>query len=189
MNEKEFVHNRRLRSDYEAMKRLKGDMVAWKVVSQGKMPPDKYQVTFTIRAMTTAGEARSHVVEIDCSSLEYPKARPALKFITNAVKHPHVFNGGVICIGGFPLGESLAELCIRMCRMLQYDPEVIDAHSIATAEYYTWYLQNRSQLPMDTSPLPTLGEGIELGQIRKSAAEGSPGGMQIKNIRRPGSPT
>jgi hypothetical protein len=177
MNEKEFVHLQRLSSDYESMKQLTGAMVSWRILSIDHNPPDRYQVTFNILAETVNGVRNEHVMEIDCSSLEYPRRPPALRLTSYTVKHPHVFRDGRICIGGFPIGESLAELCIRMCRFLQYDPTFINPGSIATSEFDYWYQENRSRLPMDRSPLPTIGVNLQVKQIRSS-------GFQIKQIRR-----
>jgi ubiquitin-protein ligase len=191
MNERELIHKRRLRGDYESMKRLSGPMLSW-VPASDKNPPDKYRVTINVLAETIQGEACQHVIEIDCSSLDYPRQEPELRFLSNVVKHPHVFSSGRICIGKYSYSESLAQLCIRLCRFLQYDPELINPRSIATTSFNQWYEQNKWRFPLDTSPLPTLADsnpspgGMEILERRKSSSP-QKGGLEIREIRRKGS--
>lgn len=180
MNENEFVHAARLASDYSSMQHITGQVITWKGVPPGnpaqRIYPSRYTVTFNMLAPTINGNAYQHTIEIDCSSLEYPRSMPFASFITPVVKHPHFFDDGRICLGGFPLEESLAELCIRLARFLQYDPTLINPNSIASSDFYRWYQKNHNHLPLDRSPLPVLEE--------------ADGGFRVKGgIRRPSQPS
>jgi len=175
MNENEYVHAARLESDYNSMLRITGQLITWKGVPPGnptqRIYPSRYVVTFHMLAPTINGNASLHAIEIDCSSLEYPRYMPSARFTTPVVKHPHFYDDGRVCLGGFPLEESLAELCIRLARFLQYDPTLINIKSIASMNFYSWYQANRSHLPLDHSPLPILEEvsgGFRMkGSIRR----------------------
>ena len=105
---------------------------------------------------------------------------PDASFLSTPIKHPHVFENGNICLGGFPLEESLAELCIRLARFWQYDPTLINPNSIASRQFYSWYDSNRRRLPLDHSPLPQLQDMTSGGFVVRS-----PGSMTIKR-RSPG---
>lgn len=180
MNEREYVHYARIESDYNSMQKLRGSMIAWEALlpcnPQQGVYPSRYRVTYNVHAPTVSGNRRQHVLDIDCSSLDYPlRSQPNVRFTTPVIKHPHIFTDQRVCLGGFPLEESLAELCIRLARFFQYDPRLINPTSIATPEFYNWYQKNRSQLPLDRSPLPTLAgfvvkkrpdDGTDFGAIR-----------------------
>ncbi len=161
-DDREFVHARRLEADYRAMQRLPGPLITWQpdwTNIPGRTYPNRYLVTFHLLAPTVEGDRREHVIEIDCSSYDYPiRYLPQVKFRTAVIKHPHVYsdNSRRICLGGFPLSEDLAKLCVRLARFFQYDPLLINPKSLASREFYEWYIQNRGRLPLDHSPLPNL---------------------------------
>jgi len=160
---KQWVHLARLESDYSAMQKLKGPLITWQIVGQCDPPrvnPSKYLVTYQMAAPTLNGTRGEHILEIDCSSADYPSFAPIVLFHTPVIKHPHVYSDGSrrVCLGGFPLSESLAALCIRLARFWQYDASLINHKSLASREFYDWYVANRSQLPLDRSPLPSLDE-------------------------------
>lgn len=157
-----FVHNERLESDYRSMVQLTGSIITWQGVPPGnpsqRIYPSIYHVTYKMLAPTTQGDLRQHTVKIDCSAVDYPNRAPIASFLTAPIKHPHVYDNGNICLGGFPLEESLAELCIRLARFWQYDPTLINHRSIASHPFYSWYQSNLSRLPLDRSPLPQLSD-------------------------------
>ena len=179
-----FVHNERLESDYASMKRLTGSVITWQGVPAGnpsqRIYPSIYHVTYNMLAPTTQGDRRQHTIKVDCSALDYPMRAPSAAFLSAPIKHPHVFESGNICLGGFPLEESLAELCIRLARFWQYDPTLINSNSIASRSFYSWYNSNRQRLPLDRSPLPQLQDQVPGGFVVKPQ-----GGMTIKR-RSPG---
>jgi len=161
----EFVRAARLESDYKSMLHLTGPVIFWRPVSTEVAPvsglyPDKYIVAFNIRAPTVNGDANSHMLEIDCSSPSYPRSAPVVRCQTPVVLHPHFYNHGQVCLGGFPLEEYLAELCIRLARFLQFDPMMINPDSIASHEHNAWYERNRWSYQFDHQPLPTLPENV-----------------------------
>ncbi len=174
MNASHITHMARLESDYNSMQQIHGEVIKWEGLPPAnpaqKIYPNKYRVTYHILTPTVRGDLREHIVEIDCSSLHYPGQPPIVRFLTPLVKHPHVFEDGKVCLGGFPLEESLAELCVRLARFLQYDPATINLNSAVTYDAKNWYLQNRHRFPIDHSPLPRLGEdsGFKRKVIRQA---------------------
>ncbi len=174
MNESQIAHMSRLESDYNSMQQITGDVIKWEGTPpkhpDQRIYPSKYRITYNILAPTVKGDSRQHIIEIDCSSIYYPGQLPVARFLTPLAKHPHVYSDGKICLGGFPLEESLAELCVRLARFLQYDPEIINLDSPVSYDAKNWYLQNKHRFPIDRSPLPRLGEDS--------------GGFKKKTIRR-----
>jgi len=176
MNLNYITHMARLESDYNSMQQIKGEVIKWEGMPPAnptqKTYPNKYRITYNILAPTVRGDLPQHIVEIDCSSLHYPGHPPGVRFTTPRVKHPHIFEDSNVCLGGFPLEESLAELCVRLARFLQYDPDTINLNSAVNADLKNWYLHNRHRFPIDHSPLPRLGE--ESGGFKKKAIRQAP---------------
>jgi ubiquitin-protein ligase len=177
MNERDYVHLQRLKMDYEGMLRLKGS-IEWKPLTVAKpensIYPTKYNITYTdlLAPIYPDGTQQQHTLEIDCSSADYPlNSVPVVTFITPIIKHPHVWENKKVCLGGFPLEESLPELCIRLARFFQYDPALINPNSIATPAFYQYYLKNHLGLPLSHQPLPYVEE--EKKFVRKGRDQGS----------------
>lgn len=165
MTMNDYVHTARLESDYKSMLHLTGPVITWLPASAGVDPvrgfyPDKYIVTFNILAPTSQGDAEQHVLEIDCSSPAYPRNSPFVKCKTPVVLHPHFYDYGDVCLGGFPVEEPLAGLCIRLARFLQFDPTMINLNSIASSAHNSWYQSNKHRFPMDHKALPTLPDNV-----------------------------
>ena len=145
---RDFVHLKRLEADYKSMQQLHGPLITWASdppSSSSNKYPSKYSVTYHMMAPTIEGDRQQHIIEIDCSSVDYPlRYLPQVKFRTPIIKHPHIYSDGSrrICLGGFPLSEDLGKMCIRLARFFQYDPLLIDTRSIASREFYDWYLKN-----------------------------------------------
>jgi hypothetical protein len=196
MNE-QYVHAARLESDYRSMLQLVGSIITWQGTPPGnptqRIYPSMYRVTYNILAPTIRGDSYQHVIEIDCSSQDYPRRIPFAKFLTPVVKHPHFFDYGGICLGGFPLEESLAELCIRLARFLQYDPTLINTNSLASSAFYDWYEKNLNRLPLDHSPLPQLDNTTSGFRVKRRSDAPSPAvdqpssGITVRR-RSPGNP-
>ncbi|GHO93832.1 hypothetical protein KSF_038800 [Reticulibacter mediterranei] len=187
MHENQYVHQARLASDYNSMKQITGNVISWRGTPEAdpanRVFPERYTITYNILAPTIRGDSRHHVIEIDCSSPNYPRQAPAARITTPVVRHPHFYDDGNICLGGFPLEESVAELCVRLARFLQYDPDVINMRSAASSASMEWYRSNRNRLPMDRSELPRLGEvpGFKLKKRQSPPVqEQVSGGITVK---------
>jgi hypothetical protein len=187
-----YLHFQRLERDYNSMKLLNGPLITWEVKSPMNPPesyPVKYLITYHMLAPTVEGDRSNHIIEINTSSPSYPVAVvPTMIFRTPIIKHPHVYSDGSkrVCSGGMPLSETLAFLCVRLARFFQYDPTLINIRSIASMEFYNWYIKNRKNLPLDRSPLPNL-EGLKILNMTKTnqTNQSSEGKLVIK-ARRPG---
>lgn len=189
-----LIHQKRLENDYKSMQRITSNVITWSGFPAANpelgIYPSTYRVTYHLRAYTTQGLANEHIIAIDISSLDYPRQIPKVEFVSPVLKHPHLFDDGRVCLGGFPLEESLAELCIRLARFIQYDPNVINLGHQASLAFRTWYLANLHFLPIDFTPLPEINDfspGFQPKEIRRPGMNHSdePGGMTIRR-RSPG---
>ena len=198
MDHNQFVHTARLENDYKSMLQITGNVITWQGIPAAnpaqRIYPSKYLVTYNILAPTVRGDSRQHTIEIDCSSPHYPGQLPLARFTTPVVRHPHFYDDGKICLGGVPLEEPLAALCIRLAGFLQYDPKLVNENSAASYDSLVWYRANRYRFPLDRSPLPRIDDGVGgSGFRRKStirqgiqpALNEQAGGMTVKR-RNPG---
>ncbi len=180
-----FVHAKRLERDYLLMMQLQGPVITWQSATVAnpaqRSYPSVYNVTYHILAPTSHGDRNSHTIEINCSSLDYPGRQPDARFLTPVLKHPHSFNNGKICLGGFPIEESLAALCIRLGRFFTYDPNIINPNSIASNEFNDWYRTNRTRLPLQRVVLPQLDEENASGRggftVKSRSSSSTPPGQ------------
>lgn len=165
MNRSHFIHLARLESDYKAMQKLRGERISWVAtgeynLSQG-IYPSQYSITYQVLAPTVKGNRRKHELSVNTSAADYPdNAQPFVRFTTPVLKHPHMFSDGRVCLGGFPLEDSLADMCIRIFRFFIFDMGVINPKSIATRSFWDWFQVNKQQLPLERVSLPTLSDGL-----------------------------
>jgi hypothetical protein len=181
------------------MQRLNGSVISWQgrpeaSPAQG-IYPSLYIVTYNILAPTISGDRSQHTIEINCSAMDYPRNKPRVRFLTPVVKHPHFFDYGEICLGGFPLEESLAALCVRLGKFLQYDPTLINYSSIASNTFKNWYLQHQARLPLQYVQFPDVddddGNGMTIRGKRsgRTVPEPGPGNFTVRQRRGPGNGT
>jgi ubiquitin-protein ligase len=169
MNAMAIVRFNRLKKDYQSMQKLVGTLITWKPLGKydaaNSVYPEKYEVTFNIKAPTISGDLNQHKLEIDCSAGSYPNTLPIVKFTTPVVRHPHIYTNGssLVCLDSVPLSELLGNLCIRLAGFLQYNSTLINPNSLASRDSYEWYLANKSRLPLDHSPLPVLDSDTKAG--------------------------
>lgn len=165
MSRSHFVHLARLESDYKAMERLRGDRISWEATGEYNLSrgiyPSQYAIAYQVLAPTVNGNRRKHELSVNTSAADYPvNAQPFVRFTTPALKHPHIFSDGRVCLGGFPLEDSLADMCIRLFRFFLFDAGVINPRSIATRSFWDWFQNNKQKLPLEHAPLPTLSDGF-----------------------------
>ena len=88
-------------------------------------------------------------------------AQPFVRFTTPVLKHPHMFSDGRVCLGGFPLEDSLAErMCIRIFRSSYLIWESSTQKALLLAALGLVYQVNKQQLPLERVSLPTLSDGL-----------------------------
>lgn len=146
----------RLQNDYLAMEQIRSETIQWEP-GDVRQPPEKYFVQYNLRGMSSPDfYCDKHLVEIKLLA-EYPMRPPVARFVSHPqLFHPHVFDTGLICIGGYSPDESLAALCLRIARYIQYQPHLIDTRSPANLSALEWFKRNREYLPVDATPLPEL---------------------------------
>lgn len=125
--------SRRLRSDYEAMKRLKEESNIMDFQAFGD-PAERYLVTLKGRGLMRKSEgepvemAEVHRVEIRLG-IDYPRSRPDLQWLTQ-IYHPNISGVGAVCLGGYSTDwvpslslDELSTMLWDMVRYENYDPK------------------------------------------------------------------
>jgi len=143
----------RLEHDFLAMQALQSEVIKWE--ADRRVPPEIYAVDYNLRGMTGPNTfSETHTVVIKLLP-EYPDRPPLAKFTSRPLLfHPHVFGNGVVCVGGYSPDEGLAVFCLRLAKYIQFQPYLINTQSPANKEALNWFKENRSQLPVDNTPLP-----------------------------------
>ena len=148
----------RLQYDFQTMQALKGSVIQWEQ-GDNRFPPEKYIVHYRLIGMASPDfYSDEHTVEIRLLP-EYPSRPPLARFISRPLLfHPHVFEDGYVCIGGYSPDEGLASFCLRIAKYIQCQPKLIDPSSPANGHALDWAKRNRKILPIDNTPLPELAE-------------------------------
>ena len=150
----------RLHHDYLAMKAIQSDIIRWEA-ADFRNPHERYVVDYRLRGMTGPTTiSDSHTVVIKLLA-EYPDKPPIAKFTSRPILfHPHVYENGSICVGGYSPDEGLAAFCLRIAKYIQFQPYLINLKSPANLEALHWFQQNRDKLPLDRTPLPDLPDHL-----------------------------
>jgi ubiquitin-protein ligase len=151
----EEVRRARLEADYEEMKSIRGDIISWQAYGT---PPHEYVVTFNIRSYINATLTRAeHRIRIILSP-SHPFEKPVVMMHDmTPIFHPHVWPDGKICIGGWDYREGLGSFVVKLARLFQYDPDLVDPYSIANYNAADWYYANPTLFPSDQQILPVPG--------------------------------
>lgn len=151
----EDVRRARLEADYEEMKSIRGDVISWQAYGT---PPHEYIVTFNIRSYINASAIRDqHNLRIILSP-SHPFEKPVvMMYQMPPIFHPHVWPDGKVCIGGWDYREGLGSFVVKLARMFQYDPDLVDPYSIANYNAADWYYANPTLFPSDRQVLPVPG--------------------------------
>lgn len=173
---------RRLRTDAEALRRLKEESSIFDYQGFGD-PPERYLVTFRGRGLMRRSEADPvevadvHRVEIRLG-IDYPRSRPDLQWLTS-IYHPNISAVGAVCLGGYSThwvpSLGLADLCEMLWDMVRYaNYDSKSAYNYAAARWCE--AQTQFEFPLDARPLRdrvarTVGDNV----IR---LEGAPGGAR-----------
>jgi len=146
----------RLQHDFIAMQAMNCDVLRWEA-GDNRKPPEVYVVEYRLRGMIGPESfCDVHTVVIKLLA-EYPNKPPVAKFISRPVLfHPHVFENGSVCVGGYSPEEGLAAFCLRIARYIQFQPCIINIKSPANLQALAWFHEHCDQLPVDNTPLPEL---------------------------------
>jgi ubiquitin-protein ligase len=153
---------RRLKLDYESLKRRFTDWPVIGIVGTAGLPPEIYRFQYSLKGLYVAAdgsilERSEHVLEVNLT-LGYPRRAPQCRMLT-PVFHPN-FDDASVCIGDFwAASESLDDLIIRIGRMIAY--QEYNTKSPLNGLAAKWAAQNTHLLPVDAQPVaPPLGEDI-----------------------------
>ncbi|KAF0248535.1 MAG: Ubiquitin-protein ligase [bacterium] len=151
----EDVRRARLEADYEEMKSIQGNVISWQAYGT---PPHEYIVSFNIRSYINTSLTRDeHRIRIILSP-SHPFEKPVVMMHEMVpIFHPHVWPDGKVCIGGWDYREGLGSFVVKLARLFQYDPDLVDPYSIANYNAADWYYANPTLFPSDRQILPVPG--------------------------------
>ena len=151
----EDVRRARLEADYEEMKSIQGNVISWQAYGT---PPHDYIVSFNIRSYINTSLTRDeHRIRIILSP-SHPFEKPVVMMHEMVpIFHPHVWPDGKVCIGGWDYREGLGSFVVKLARLFQYDPDLVDPYSIANYNAADWYYANPTLFPSDRKILPVPG--------------------------------
>lgn len=162
MMTRESPRIRRLRSDYQALDRLRQEsrILEFEIQTPTNDPPHAYLIRFLGRGLwrpsgSSDVQARDiHEVAIRLGA-NYPRMMPELTWRT-PIFHPNISTSGVVCLGGYGTfwapSLHLDELCNMLWDMIRY--ENYDVNSPYNREAAYWAkMQKDFHLPIDPRPL------------------------------------
>lgn len=154
----ESPRDRRLKSDFQALERLKvqSSILDFEVLDQ---PPTRYIVTFRGKGLMQPPNSDAvtiqefHQVEIRLG-VNYPRSKPDLKW-KSPLFHPNISALGQVCLGGYSThwvpSLNLDELCEMLWDMVRYaNYDVKSPYNYKAARWverqqiYKFPLDNRS---------------------------------------------
>jgi ubiquitin-protein ligase len=183
----EEVRQARLEADYEEMKSIRGDIISWQAFGT---PPHEYIVTFNIRSFVNQTATRvEHKIKIILSP-SHPFEKPVVMMHNMPpIFHPHVWPDGKVCIGGWDYREGLGSFVVKMARMFQYDPDLIDPYSIANYNAADWYYANPTLFPSDDQVLPVPGRETVSHTFKvKKVVDSKPGAQNDQQAKQSSTP-
>ena len=162
------IRIKRLKKDWEEMRSISCPVIGWTAAGD---PPTRYVVSYRIESIVDPqgddgkpayrGEHKV-LIEIPSGyplSGESPVARMDESY--KPVFHPNFWPGGLICIWGggttnWNPTDTIALLCIRIARMLQFDEVLTQESHRANAQAADWYAAKKHSglFPTDTQVLP-----------------------------------
>lgn len=157
----ETDRQKRLRSDFQQMQNLRGQVVDWKSLSGAEPYVDKYEMTVRLRTIISSSPSYRdvHTLTIELPP-SYPDQPPHILMVTRPVPfHPNWWpaeKGAHWCYGTWSLTESLGQHVVRMLRTLQFDPVITNPRSPANSDARSWYdgRQSSGIFPCDRTALP-----------------------------------
>jgi ubiquitin-protein ligase len=145
----ENVRLRRLKADYEALRRLAHLHPRIEIEGVFGNPPERYRLKLTVKSLRERGEAietaTEHRLEVTMPR-GYPRDAPMFRMLT-PVFHPNIAPHAV-CIGdNWTAGEALDQLIQRVGEILAY--QSYNTKSPLNGRAAQWVDEHREQLPID----------------------------------------
>jgi ubiquitin-protein ligase len=173
---------RRLRSDLNALERLRDESSVLRFRASGK-PAQSYVIEFHGKSLArTRGRvtvADRHQVEIKLGA-SYPRTMPELRWLT-PIYHPNISEIGMVCLGGYGThwvpSLNLDELCGMLWDMARYHN--YDVRSPYNRDAALWVAnQTAFSFPIDPRPLRDLRAAlgrVESAPPARPPVEADPG--------------
>jgi ubiquitin-protein ligase len=117
---------RRLKRDFEEMKKLEKESTILKFKAAGD-PPDHYELTFHGRGIVSANPVKfgdTHRVDVSLGA-DFPRQKPSVHWMTKIV-HPNI-SGSSVCFGNFQMSPyvkltEIVEILWDMGRLALFNP-------------------------------------------------------------------
>ncbi|CCI21707.1 ubiquitin-conjugating enzyme E2 [Microcystis aeruginosa] len=125
-----------------------------RLISKTGNPPYEYIIEYRCKGIEQVNGnnpvyRNTHQVKIKLGT-NYPREKPDAEFLT-PIFHPNVFADRDVCLGEYwTPGETLAELVLRIGKIIQYSKDVLNLDSPANSTAKTWASNNMSRFPVDT---------------------------------------
>lgn len=189
----ESPRDRRLKTDFQALQRLKSVSSIMDFETFGN-PPQRYLITFNGKGLCYNQDTNEvdyllkHQVEIRLGA-SYPRNKPDLKW-KSSIFHPNISALGQVCLGGYGTNWvpslNLDELCEMLWDMIRFAN--FDTKSPYNYKAARWVeRQNIYRLPLDGRSLrdQTSREVIKSQEESKSAGTSSAASPDIENVKIP----
>jgi ubiquitin-protein ligase len=141
---------RRLKNDYEHMKKVFANWGLARIERVDGDPPESYVIELNVKGLEMNGGAAPkvrnvHRVEVQLIS-DYPRLGPKCRMLT-PIFHPNI-DPATICVGDhWTAGERLADLIVRIGEMIAY--QAYNIQSPLNAEAAMWADLHAGELPID----------------------------------------
>ena len=148
------IKTRRLKNDFRGVSKLISESGGTlKIISKKGQPPYYYLIEYNCRGIERLRGNKpifrnTHQVEISVAHSDYPFRDPDAKFLT-PIFHPNVWEDLNVCLGSYwTPSETIAELILRIGKIIQYSPDVLNLKSPANRKATSWAEKNRKLLPL-----------------------------------------
>jgi ubiquitin-protein ligase len=162
----------RLYADYEKLQRVLQDHPRIRVRTAEGDPPEHYVVEYRVRSLVQKDDQvvpkDDHLVEF-MMPRNYPAEPPFCRMLTPAF-HPNISPSAVCIADEATVSEPLAELVIRVGRMLAF--QVYNTKSPRNGEAAAWVRDNLAQLPTDPVDLVP---GLRPADVPVAVGDSHPG--------------
>src|ERR1700752_3292563 len=143
------VRLRRLRSDYDTIRRLVRVHPYIETEGVSGKPPEVYRLFLSVRSLQQRGEqlffVDRHRLEISLPR-GYPRDAPVCRMLT-PVFHPNIAPHAVCITDNWSAAESLSSVIMRVCEMLAF--QSYNTKSPLNGEAAQWTAQHLPELPTD----------------------------------------
>ena len=150
------IRDRRLESDFKGVSSLvNGSGGTLRIISTSGTPQSVYEIEYNCRGIERLNGGKpvfkdKHRIKISIEGTDYPREKPNVHFLT-PIYHPNVFPTNNVCLGDdyWTMAENIAELILRVGKIIQYSPEVLNTRAPANSEASKWAKRNSNLFPTD----------------------------------------